>query len=127
VERSADHACRVAENALALNRPLEASMTKETNALAQVSYKMMENALKSLFAKDYDLAENTLLEKDRMASLESKVLERLLKEKMPASDLSAITLISDSLRRIGEYASDVAEVVLNMTVERATQPHLIKA
>jgi len=49
-----------------------------------------------------------------------------LKEKMPASDLSAITLISDSLRRIGEYASDVAEVVLNMTVERATQQHMIK-
>jgi len=126
VERSADHACRVAENALALNHPLDTSMTKETNALAQASYKMMENALKSLFARDYDLAENTLLEKDRMAGLESKVLERLLKEKMPASELSAITLISDSLRRIGEYASDVAEVVLNMTVERTSQPHLIK-
>lgn len=127
VERSADHACRIAENAMALNRPLESSMTKETNALAQLSYKMMENALKSLFASDYEMAENALLEKDRMAALESKMLERLLKEKMPAGDLSAITLISDSLRRIGEYASDVAEVVLNMTVERAIQPQSIKA
>ena len=126
VERSADHACRVAQNALALNHPLESSMTKETNALAQVSYKMMENALKALFAKDYELAENTLLEKDRMAGLESKILERLVKEKMPAGDLSAITLISDSLRRIGEYATDVAEVVLNMTVEQATQQHPIR-
>jgi phosphate uptake regulator len=61
-----------------------------------------------------------------MAGLESKVLERLLKEKMPASDLSAITLISDSLRRIGEYASDVAEVVLNMTVERTLQQQTVK-
>jgi phosphate uptake regulator len=127
VERSSDHASRVAENAMALNHPLESSMTKETNALAQVSYRMMENALRSLFAKDYELAENTLLEKERMAGLESRMLERLLKEKMPASDLSAITLISDSLRRIGEYASDVAEVVLNMTVERAIQPNPIKA
>ena len=126
VERSADHACRVAQNALVLNHPLESSMTKETNALAQVSYKMMENALKALFAKDYELAENTLLEKDRVAGLESKVLERLVKERMPAGDLSAITLISDSLRRIGEYATDVAEVVLNMTVEQSTQQHPIK-
>jgi len=126
VERSADHACRVAQNALALNHPLESSMTKETNALAQFSYKMMENALRSLFARDYELAETTLLEKDRMSGLESKLLDRLLKEKIPAGELSAITLISDSLRRIGEYASDVAEVVLNMTVERATQQQHVK-
>lgn len=124
VERSADHACRIAQNAMTLNHPLESSLTKETNALAQLSYKMMENALKSLFTSDYELAENVLLEKDRMAALESKMLERMLKEKLPASDLSAITLISDSLRRIGEYASDVAEVVLNMTVERSIQPHI---
>ena len=126
IERSADHACRVAQNALALNHALESSMTKETNSLAQASYRMMENALRALFAKDYDLAETTLLEKDRMANLESKLLERLLKEKLPAGELSAITLISDSLRRIGEYASDVAEVVLNMTVERAIQQHTVK-
>ena len=99
-------------------------MTKDANALAQLSYTMMEKALKSLFAHDYEMAEDALLEKDRMATLESKILERLLKEKIPASDLSAITLISDSLRRIGEYASDVAEVVLNMTVERSIQPQI---
>jgi len=127
VERSADHASRVAQNALTLSHPLESSMTKDTNALAQFSYKMMENALRALFARDYELAEATLLEKDRMGSLESKLLDRLLKEKIPAGELSAITLISDSLRRIGEYASDVAEVVLNMTVERALQQqHVVK-
>ncbi|MGD0177181.1 MAG: PhoU domain-containing protein [Candidatus Bathyarchaeia archaeon] len=121
VERSADHACRVAKNSLALNHPLEPAVTKETNALAQFSYKVMESALHALFSHDYELAEKTLLEKDRMAVLESKLLERLVKERLPAADLSATTLISDSLRRIGEYASDVAEVVLNLTVEEATQ------
>jgi len=121
VERSADHACRVAQNSLALSHPLEPTVTKETNALAQSSYKVMENALNALFAHDYELAEKTLLEKDKMAVLESKLLERLVKERLPAADLSATTLISDSLRRIGEYASDVAEVVLNLTVEEATQ------
>jgi len=111
----------VAQNSLALNHPLESSVTKETNALAQFSYKVMESALQALFAHDYELAEKTLLEKDKMAVLESKLLDRLVKEKLPPNDLSATTLISDSLRRIGEYASDVAEVVLNLTVEEATQ------
>jgi hypothetical protein len=45
---------------------------------------------------------------------------------MPANELSAITLISDSLRRIGEYATDVAEVVLNMTVERTLQQQTVR-
>jgi len=126
IERSADHACRVAQNVLALSHPLESSMAKEANALAQISYKMMENALRALFVMDYALAETTLLEKDKMAGLEFRLLERVLKEKMPANELSAITLISDSLRRVGEYATDVAEVVLNMTVERTLQQQTVK-
>jgi phosphate uptake regulator len=127
VERSADHACRVAQNSLALSHPLESSVTKETNALAQFSYKVMESALRALFTHDYELAEKTLLEKDKMAVLEAKLIERLVKEKLPSNELAAATLISDSLRRIGEYASDVAEVVLNLTVEGTTQQVAKKA
>jgi len=69
--------------------------------------------------RDYELAETTLLEKEKMATLESKLVERLLKEKMPANELSAVTLVAESLRRIGEYATDVAEVVLNLTIDKS--------
>ena len=77
----------------------------------------METALRALFANDYRLAETVLLERDRVTDLEAKVVDRLLREKLPAGDLSAMRLISESLRRIGEYATDVAEVVLNSTVQ----------
>jgi phosphate uptake regulator len=119
VERSGDHACRVAQSSMTLNHPLEPSLTKDTNALSQFSHKMMETALRALHMRDYELAETTLLEKEKMSTLESKLVERLLKEKMPANELSAVTLVAESLRRIGEYATDVAEVVLNLTIDKS--------
>ena len=118
VERSADHAVRVAENSLALQTPLDAPLLRDTNSLSQVSYKTMDSALKALFTDDYELAENVILEKEEISALENKLVERLLKEKLPAGDLSAVRLILESLRRIGEYATDVAEVVLNLTVQK---------
>jgi phosphate uptake regulator len=78
---------------------------------------MMETALRALFARDYKLAETVLLERDKITDLETKLVERLLREKLPAGDLSAMRLVSESLRRIGEYATDVAEVVLNSTIQ----------
>lgn len=119
VERSGDHACRVAQGALTLNHPLEPALSKDTSSLAQSSYRIMETALRALFTRDYDLAESTLIEKEKLAALETKLVERLLKEKLTANELSAITLVAESLRRFGEYATDVAEVVLNLTIDRS--------
>jgi phosphate uptake regulator len=124
VERSADHATRVASSVLALGEPMSAGLLKEANALSQLSHKMMDTALRALFADDYQLAESVLLEREKVSSLESKFVERLIKEKMPPSDLSAARLISESLRRIGEYATDVAEVVLNLTVQESIEQPL---
>jgi len=117
VERSADHAARIAVNVLLLQQPPTQALFKEATLMSQQASKMMESALRALFANDYKLAEAMLIERDKVTELESKFVERLLREKLPASDLSAMRLISESLRRIGEYATDVAEVVLNSTVQ----------
>lgn len=119
IERSADHAARVALNSMNIEKPLNPVLLKDMSTLGQYSLKMMDNALKSLYTIDYELAEKMLVDKDRISTLESKLVERILKEKMTASELAAITLISESLRRIGEYASDVAEVVLNLAVTKS--------
>ncbi len=34
------------------------------------------------------------------------------------NDLYRIKLITDNVRRVAEYASDIAEIVLNMTVQQ---------
>lgn len=121
VERSADHAASIAANSLGIQRELENPILKDTSALSQISSTMMETALKALFSGDYKVAESVLVNKEKIIDLESRLVERLLKEKMPPTDLSALRLISESLLRIGEYATDIAEVVLNLTVQRLIQ------
>ena len=119
VERSADHASRVAQNSLAIQRKLDAPILKDTSTLSQISSSMMETALRALFSGDYQLAETVLTNREKLPELESKLVERLLRERLPSSELSALRLISESLRRIGEYATDIAEVVLNMTIQKS--------
>jgi len=121
VERSADHAARIAENSLLIQHEVDPALLKDTRTLSDVSMRMMETALRALFSDNYELAESVLLEKEKTSQLEGKLVDRLLREKMPASELSALRLVSESLRRIGEYATDVAEVVLNLTVNKSIE------
>jgi phosphate uptake regulator len=122
VERSADHAARIASSVLLLQQPPNPALFKDATALSQLSFRMMETALRASFAEDYRLAESVLLEGGKVPELEARLVDKLLKEKMPAGDLSAMRLVSESLRRIGEYATDVAEVVLNSTIQKMLDP-----
>jgi phosphate uptake regulator len=121
IERSADHAAKVAENSLAIQHTLNPTILKHINTLSQSATKMMETAVQALFARDYQLAESVLIDREKISALETRLVEHLLKERMPASELSGLRLISESLRRIGEYATDIAEVVLNLTVQNSIE------
>jgi phosphate uptake regulator len=121
VERSADHAARVAQNSLLIQHTLKSTILKDINTLSGSASKMMQTALQALFARDYQLAESVLTDREKISALESRLVEHLLKEKILASELSALRLISESLRRIGEYATDIAEVVLNLTVQKSVE------
>lgn len=121
VERSADHAAKIAKNSLIIQHSLNPAILKNINTLSQSASKMMEAAVQSLFGSDYQLAESVLFEREKISAIESRLVEHLLKERMPADELSALRLISESLRRIGEYATDIAEVVLNLTVQNSIE------
>ena len=121
VERSADHAARVAKNSMLIGHRMSSTVLKDINTLSGMASRMMQTAIDSLFVGDYELAESVLLDREKISSLEAKLVDHLLKEKMPASELSALRLISESLRRIGEYATDISEVVLNLTVKKSIE------
>ena len=122
LERSADHASRVAKNTLVFHRPLDQVLARDITALARFSSDMMETALRALNISDYDIAESTFLESKNLAVLAARLIDRSSKKKMSAQELSALTLISESLRRIGEGAAAIAEIVLDLTAEKSIQP-----
>jgi len=71
--------------------------------------------VESLFRLDFDLAES-VIQKTKDVNFPMK--EALLSSKrIGTEEVANLRLVMESLRRTAEYASDIAEIVLNMTVE----------
>lgn len=115
VERTADHATKIAENTLLLKDPVNEAVLEQIGRLSRLANLMFENAMEALFKRDFNLAESVIerlsqvqkLEKETVLSIQSAKIEEIVN----------LRLLIESVRRIAEYASDISEVVLNLNVE----------
>ena len=79
-----------------------------------VAIKMFESAMESLFRQDYVAAENILEGIKEIIVLEKQAVESA---HLDTEDGATLRLIIESIRRTAEYACDIAEIVLNLTVD----------
>jgi phosphate uptake regulator len=115
VERTADHATNIAKNVLLLKKRLDDEFLNAIQEMNQVAISSFEASIESLFRLDFDLAESVIAKANKIVSLEKKAL--LSSKETDIEEASNIRLVIESVRRIAEYSMDIAEVVLNMTVE----------
>ncbi|MCL2134871.1 MAG: phosphate uptake regulator PhoU [Candidatus Bathyarchaeota archaeon] len=115
VERTADHATKMAENTLLLKEHVNTNLLEKINQLSNLANKMFENSIESLFKQDFNLAESVIEKLDQAHKFEKESI--LLSHDITLEEMVNIRLLIESVRRIAEYASDISEVVLNMTVE----------
>lgn len=117
VERAADHAARVAKSALLLDEKLDDFVLEKVSDMSSFAKSMLENSIKSLFSRSYDLAEEVVSEARRVALIEGEAVKYITERAgKPVSPI--VRMILEDIRRIGEYSSDIAEVVLNMNVSK---------
>ena len=115
VERTADHAARIAENVLQLRKKVDSETIEKLEEMSEIAVTMFETAIESLFKQDYTVAES-IVEKTKMViTMEKEAIASA--QKLDIEEAPHVRLIIESIRRIGEYASDIAEIVLNLTVE----------
>jgi phosphate uptake regulator len=115
VERTADHAVNIAENVLLLEEPVDKTRMKHVEEMSSLAVSMFETAVESLFRLDFNLAE-TVIEKTK--DITTLIKEAVLSsQKTSSEEIANIRLMVESLKRTAEYASDIAEIVLNLTVE----------
>jgi phosphate uptake regulator len=115
VERTADHAVNIAENVLLLEEPVDKTSLKYVEEMSTLAISMFETAIESLFRLDFNLAES-VIQKTRDAT--TLVKEAVLSSRAtPIEEIANVRLMVESLKRTAEYASDIAEIVLNLTVE----------
>ena len=116
VERVADHASLIAEHVTTLQEPLTPKLAGRLKELSEFSSLLFQEASQALFRGDYSMADRVLARQDQAEKLEAEIERQIYKQSLSPEDISALRLILESLRRIGEYATDIAEIVLNLTV-----------
>ena len=115
VERTADHAARIADNVLLIKNKLDLETIEKLEKMSNLAVSMFETAIEALFRQDYALAESIVEKTNDIVSMEKDAV--VSSQKIDVEDAPYLRLIIESIRRTAEYASDIAEVVLNLTVE----------
>ncbi|PVX23622.1 MAG: PhoU family transcriptional regulator [Candidatus Bathyarchaeum sp.] len=115
VERTADHATNIAKNVQVLKKQLSEEFMQTIQEMNKVAISSFETSIESLFRLDYKLADTVITKANKIIELEKKAL--LSSKETDIEEAANIRLVIESVRRIAEYSMDIAEVVLNMTVE----------
>jgi phosphate uptake regulator len=115
VERTADHAVSIAENVLLLKKPIYEEALRKIEDMSKVAVSMFDDAIDSLFKRDFNQAEAVIEKAKDVAKLETEAIA--CSEEGGLGENASLRLLIESIRRTAEYASDIAEIVLNLNVE----------
>jgi phosphate uptake regulator len=117
IERSADHAARIAKVLSTLETPIEEQTIENLIAVSDLAAEIQENSIKALYKYDAEQIHETIAKIRNVAELEEAIIENLLKLQINARTVVGIRLILESIRRIAEYGTDIAEIAINLHVK----------
>jgi phosphate uptake regulator len=120
VERIADHAVKIAQDIIQLDSEIGKPAFEQISELSLFARSVFDDSIKSLFKKNYSLADSAVAKAKTIVTTESVALKAISKNLEPTK-LSNIRIIIESIRRTAEYASDIAEIVLNLNVNQITE------
>ena len=115
VERTADHATKIAENTILLKEQVNQELLNKIDQLSGLADSMFESAMDALFRHDFNLAESVIEKLSQVHKLEKETVVFLQNAK--TEEIGSLRLVIESVRRTAEYASDISEVVLNLNVD----------
>lgn len=115
VERTADHATKIAENVLCLKKAMNPELLDDINKLSDLAISMFDSSMEALFKHDYDQAENVIEKLSQIRNLEKAAV--ISSQTVDIEEIPNLRLLIESIRRTAEYATDISEVVLNLNIE----------
>ena len=118
IERAGDHATRIASIAATTRLPDKSPLATIFKKMRKLAETIFLDSLKTLRSLDVPLAHKTIHRVEEMVQLEEKGIRYLLGEKYPVESVLNFRLALESLRRIAEYGSDIAETAINLSVDR---------
>jgi phosphate uptake regulator len=119
IERVADHAYNIADKAITLKDMIPKDSLQKIEKMSNLALTVLNDSVEALLRRDYQLADKTVDNAKNIRTLEDEVLKAIEKDKV--RDLSSIKLVLEDIRRTAEYASDIAEVALNQTIDEVIE------
>ena len=117
VERIADHATKIAESVQTLEEKPDEKVFQKIFEISVFAKTVFEDSIKSLFRKDYILADQVVSRAKTIVFLENEAIKEI-QIKTKKTDIPSMRMIIESIRRTAEYASDIAEIVLNLNINQ---------
>ena len=112
IERIGDHVIRIAQNAVNItDKKTDKAILEKLLSSSQLALEIFNKSITSFLRRDIKAANETI---DSVSKLETKceeINELALKQK--GEYVISISYVVESIRRIGEYSSDISENVIN--------------
>ncbi len=117
IERTGDHAVLIANDLIEFKKPIRKEILEKIQEINDFAVGVLDDACLALFKGDYGQAEKTIKKSIDITKIEKKILNAT-KSLRDDEEVYLIRRMVENLKRIAEYASDIAEIVLNMNVEK---------
>ncbi|BDQ30088.1 MAG: phosphate uptake regulator PhoU [Nitrosopumilus sp.] len=117
IERAGDHASFIASDLLEFKKPVKKEILDKLQDMNEFCLSVLDDACLALFKEDYVQAEKTIEKTNEISKYEKKVRDAS-KSLKDDEEFYRVRRMSENIRRVSEYASDIAEIVLNMNIEK---------
>lgn len=117
VERTADHAVEIAENILHLHEPPSTELYENIAKMSEAAISIFNQSIDILYKQDFEAA-NRIVQNAKSAAAKQNELTTEILQIANQNKISCLSLIVESIKRVAEYSSDIAEIVLNLNIDQ---------
>ena len=121
IERTGDHAAFIAKDLIEFKKGIKRDVLDKIEEMNNFSIEVLDEACLALFKEDYIQAEKTINRSCDITEYEKKVLDacKNFGDDNDEEMMFRIRRMTENIKRISEYASDIAEIVLNLNIQKA--------
>jgi phosphate uptake regulator len=119
LEKVAYHAVRIASEVADLERPIDSAFVPRLVSMSSVVGELLDEAMLALFKRDHNGADSVVDRAKKFTAVENDPMRSL--QMNDTRDYFTMHLLVDSQRRIAEYAREISEIVLDLTIERVVR------
>ena len=117
IERTGDHAAFIAKDLIEFKKPVKKEILQKLQEMNEFCLSVLDDSCLALFKEDYNQAEKIITKIEEITKFEKKVRD-VLKSLKDDEEIYRVRRMTENIRRVAEYASDIAEIVLNMNIEK---------